>query len=303
MANDTPPPAFYNCCKAEIECDENGEECAVTVSCQLRDSDTGKVFHLEKTVHLQPLIDFLDRKFRAYHASLHASETHAGERIEGLGSLLSKAKNAAKRIASSKAAKDLWLKVKPLTKKFIENSIPGGAATFALAERTYDTVNKARKGDPKALAEIKSISQKALAGNPLAKEIMRTAKVLNNAQKLKDGLPLTQGKSLAARASSAASPFVRPSRDTKEYEKNVTKDELVDIDYQDEADSARAIREMAEGGADITDIVEGWKEWMYSKQYRSPMKAILDSSPGVGMAARSLYTDGVNTLRARALVR
>ena len=291
MSHDNPPPSFYGCCCIEIDGDN------LTVSCKLRDPETGELYNLEKTYDLRPLTNYIARRIRAHHASLHGDTE-----VAGLGSFLSKAKNAAKRIASSKGVKELWKKVKPLTQEFIKSAVPGGAATYALAEKTYNVVEKAAKGDKRALAELKSVATKAAAGNPLAREVMKTAKVLNNAQKLKNLKSLSPlGRQIATRATRGLTPLVRPSADAKDYETAI--EQFENIDYADESAAADDIRAMANEGADITDMVEGWKEWGFSRKFRSPLQSIADQSPGIGFTARSLYSDGLETMRKIALAR
>ncbi len=170
--SETPPPSFRQYCNAELN-----EDGTLTVSCAIRDKHTGEMFRFEETVDPQPIAQLI-----AHNLIAMSGETS----VAGLGSFLSKAKNAAVKVASNNGIKAVWKKVSPVVKE-LAKEVPGGGVAIALAAKTADTVAAARKGDKKALETLKNAAAKAVNGNELAAEVMKTAKTLSTMMDIKEG--------------------------------------------------------------------------------------------------------------------
>jgi hypothetical protein len=353
----TVPPAFRNCCRAEIICDDSGQECALSLSCQVRNRRTGQIINLQKSIDLRPLTEYIRDQLIAYH----------GDQIAGLGDFLSKAADAAKRVAASKGIQDLYKKVKavatPVAKAAIKE-LPGGEATMALATKTYDQVMKARGGDIKALADLKKVATKALSGNPLAAQIMSTAKKLSTAQDVKEGKDPADIAHRTARIEAVLNPLL-PSqvRDHRTVTSGST-DYLIGLEYIIGRRARKAKRPTPRGGMaakalkakpfhkrltpaakrivapppaianpmmaklaphkvaeeireteeeiidemidegygeeEIVEEISGWREWLYSRPFRSPAQAALQGDIGAGMRMRYLYNNGLNAILSKA---
>jgi hypothetical protein len=329
--NNNPPPSFRNYCSAELN-----EDGTITVRCEVK----GNCY--EHTVDPAPIAQYIAEQF--------ASEQ--GTDISGLGSYLSKAASAAKKVATSSAVKAVWAKASPAIKAAAA-SVPGGAATMAVATITYNTVAKARSGDPAAIASIKSAATKALNGNPLASEVMKTAKTFNAMLNVKEGKAPTD---LAARLASVErvlnpllrspasnytigavrnhrtqqsrfpnSPFSPFSPMARGAQRSATRG---GARYQTMAQKAPPppVRKMSkamvplpvpampapQSAQEMEDYAEdeGYEEdyayqdgteenvagYLYNRPYRSVAASMLDGSPGVGVALRSLYANGLDTI-------
>lgn len=412
----TSPEAFRNHCTVDLEGDH------LTVSCCMRDRLTGEVHELVKEYDLAPLTQFLHNQFTAMHIAEHGDTN-----VSGLASFLHKAKNAAVRIATSKAAKELYNAANSDIGRAVISNLPGGAAALTAATITAKTVEKARKGNKKALDSLMKLSKKALAGDGLAHELMTTAKTMNAMLDVKEGKdspdiahrlanvearlhPLYNQETRDHRISglsigdddeqfdpdefnitrdqvligfslknalkkagkytamAAAAPVLAahyaaykgvnalrhkhaPSRSTARkrltgrassiappqassmfHQDNAPFDAMPpsphddgggmdapkgpNLGYQIDSPEEMMANYTPEGegggGMDMTESdeqfapddmdmdVSGWKEWMYHTPYRSPVSALIDGDVGASTALRSLYTDGLNTLIARA---
>lgn len=184
--------AFAAKCLVETTCDASGNECLLKVSCQFQDR-AGKVHTLSRVVELGPIIDLVRAKLAPYY------ETQQMD-IAGFGSFFRRASRTATRIAKSKAVKSLYRQAKRIDLeqlKQVAAVIPppyGPAAAGAIqgmqtAKKVYGIVQNARKGDPKALAQIATIRRAADSGDPKAIDTLTKAQVILDQLKAKEAAP------------------------------------------------------------------------------------------------------------------
>ena len=347
----TVPNPFRQACCVEID----GQ--ILTVSCDVKNHRTGDIHHIRKSFDLEPLTAYIYDQLVAVHQQMHGEVD-----VSGLGSFLSRATDAAKRIASSKGIQSVYNKVKSVAGPAIKSAIkdiPGGEATMALATKTYDQVMKARSGDKGALADLKKVASKALAGNQLASQIMDTAKKLSAVQNTKEGKdptdlawrttrieallhpllpanrgakggvsvsgayaydiigargakrPATRGGAIAraqlAARKKAAKKMARaaapPPRVITPAVRRMVAPKPDDAYKAPKIVEEEIIEEMEEEGYDeeqIEEEISGWREWLYTRPYRSPAAAALQGDIGAGMRLRYLYTNGMDAILNRA---
>lgn len=181
--------AFAAKCLVETTCDASGNECLLKVSCQFQDR-TGKIHTLARTVELGPLIDMVRAKLAPYYGTQEMD-------IAGFGSFFKRASRTATSIAKSKAVKSLYRQAKKIDlekMKQVAAVLPppyGPAAAGAIqgiqtGKKIYGIVQNARKGDPKALAQIATIRQAADSGDPKAISTLEKAQLMLDQLKAKE---------------------------------------------------------------------------------------------------------------------
>lgn len=199
--------SFAGKCVIETVCDENGNDCRLRLSCQVKDSN-GTVHNLAREVDLAPLIAIVQEKLAPYYT------TSEGDLVSGwgLGSLYKRASRTASSIAKNKALKSLYRQAKRIDLeqlKQISASLPppyGPAAAGAIqgiqtGKKVYNIVQNARKGDPKAIAQLSTIRQAADNGDPKAIDTLTQAQLMLDKLKSKEASPgatTVSGDSLAA---------------------------------------------------------------------------------------------------------
>lgn len=301
-----PPASFRQCCTCDVS------DGIVTVTCNLRDTRTGEVFSIEESVDTLPI----------------AEEIAGALAIGGIGDYLSKAASAAKKVASSKAIKAVWSKASPIVKE-LAKEVPGGSAAMALAMKTADTVAAARKGDKAAIKALKNTALKAAQGHPLAKEVMKTAKVLGRMQSAKEGKDPTDLAKRMALIERTLNPLlgnpqsgykvgaVRPGYLTpkmqaklkakldakrKRNKPAIARKAAVPsprIAPRSEEELYEMAEEMYQDGyasEEIQEEISGWREWMFHRPYRTAAAAALSGDIGASLTLRSLYTNGLQNI-------
>lgn len=143
------------------------------------------------TIDLKPIEAQIKEMIRRYHTHVLHGDMRE-ETIAGLGDWYRSAKRTSKRIANAKAAKKLWAKVKQhhgMIEEGLSALGPFGTAA-KVGIRTGLTVrkmlDKAKRGDPQAIHDVRSVAMLAREGDPSAEQVMRMMKALNEMGKIKD---------------------------------------------------------------------------------------------------------------------
>jgi hypothetical protein len=160
------PDDFYSLCDVRLH---DGQ---LTISCCLGDRCW------ERTVDVAPLVQVIHEALTTYHARLHGV---SAEQISGWGwakNIYSKAKRVATTVAKNKAVKSLWKDVSPYLRDELLGKIPGGAAAYRTALKVSRAVEKAREGNPQAVAAIKALAAKAETSSKAAKDL-QVARTVN----------------------------------------------------------------------------------------------------------------------------
>jgi len=325
----SPPDDFYNLCQARLHCDEYGNECALELSCCLGD------MCWSRTVDLSPIVEAVKHGLATYHSKLHHDNVSGWNPTK----ILSKAKRIATSVAKSKAAKSLWKEVSPYLKDELKNLPGGAAAykaalkaSRALEEardgnpRAVAAIKKLvakAQTDPQAAKLLKTTramhwlmdAKAAKGGVAQAKtgvwysldddtitdddlegvsyEIGKRGKL---ARKMKLRVVKAQAKRNRQAATRSRLPAgQRPPRVRAEPMPEPESDDEESDDYTDEELDSQDDYYDETGDTSV----EGWREWLYHKPYRSPLQSIVDISPGIGMAMRAMYFDGLQTILAK----
>lgn len=239
----------------------------------------GKV--LRRDYNLVPLTNAILAKLRQAHERLHGQMS--SEEVSGFfSSLFNKAKNLAKKVASSSAVKELYSAAKTYGPEAL-SALPYGDKAVKVATKIYQKIQEARAGSEEAIAKLREVSEMAKAGHPGAQSAMVMARnigaTLNTKTALQQIAPKATGLLVAAKQGS-----------------------------DDALDKLSRLKSLAENGdpkaidvmallSKLNDYLksspqEAVSGWRYNVPYRSAMSAVLEKTPGLGLMARSLYYDG-----------
>lgn len=267
---------FKAACQAGITRDN-----ILVVRCSLFNGET-----ITKQIDLQPIIDRIAHAIRHYHSRVLHGEM-SQDTISGIGDWMSSAVDAAKRIAHSKAAKEIYEVVKSKQKEIATAAAmatlgPAGAAAVQTAYKAYDALKAAKAGDPVATEKVATVRKMADEGHPSAMRCLNMMRAMNRMMAIKEEkAPVMVSGWFMTRALGIDHPHHPDNRRKRSRRRKMIVDHRRQIAYEVPQDD----------GYGYQDQVSGW---LYNRPYRGAVAAALQGSPGLGMGLRHLYETGAS---------
>lgn len=240
---------------------------------------------LQRTFDLVPIRNAVLAQMRAMHEQMHGPMPR--QEVSGFfSSLFKKATDVAKKIASSSAVKSLTSAVKEYGPDALA-ALPFGDKAMSIAKKLHDRIVEARNGSEDAIQKIRTLSEMAKAGSPGAQQAMEMAKSI--------GATLNSKAAMEKLAPKATGLLMAAKKGSDEAFGKI--DELKALAESGDPKAADVMSLMSR----LNDFLksQGTKKeavsgWAYNVPYRSPMNAVLEKTPGLGLMARSLYRDGLD---------
>lgn len=179
---------FRNKCLIEYYClptRDGKKECYLDVSCQVMDK-SGRVHQIQRHMAMTPIINAIVRRLSALHAQMHGGSVE----VSGFGDLWKRATRVARGVAESKALKQVYEGAKEVYRSPLADVaasfVPGGTAGLQGARMAEALIDKARKGDPKATAQVADVKMNAQAGDPQSAMFLQMMQTLYGVMKTKE---------------------------------------------------------------------------------------------------------------------
>lgn len=250
----------------------------------------GRTFSSE--VKLDPLIQLASDCLRRYHAQLHG-----GDQVAGLGDWYDDAVRVAKRVAASKAAREVVKQVKAHKGDIARKAagfVPGGNTLLDVGYKVHSIVSAARKGNEVARGKLAELRKLADSGDAKATAVVQLAREVNSrlAEAETPDTDVGRTRRHHGRADHRNNPARRPPpRRTSVPAPQQTSTPIAQPSpYYDPEPEEPGYPDDG-GGEYPEDEVAGWA---WNRGYRSASDYLVEASrsPGVGLSLRELYNRG-----------